>query len=63
VTGFPFRDAIRTGALENGIGWVEYVYKHPVQTNLFYKNSYYRLTQGSDGVSYIVGSGNYKHCE
>ena len=63
VTGKPFRDEIYEGALANGTGWVNYVYLHPVQTNLYYKTAYYRLTRGSDGVQYIVCSGNYKRCE
>ena len=63
VTGKPFRDEILEGALKNGTGWVDYVYMHPVQTNLYYKTTYYRLTQGSDGKSYIVCSGNYKNCQ
>ncbi|MPN22329.1 hypothetical protein SDC9_169712 [bioreactor metagenome] len=62
VTGKPFRDEILEGALKNGTGWVDYVYMHPVQTNLYYKTTYYRLTQGSDGKSYIVCSGNFKLC-
>lgn len=63
VTGKSFRDEILEGALRNGTGWVDYVYMHPVQTNLYYKTTYYRLTRGSDGNSYIVCSGNYKLCE
>jgi len=63
VTGKPFHDEILEGALKNGTGWVEYVYMHPVQTNLYYKTTYYRLTQGSDGIQYIVCSGNYKRCD
>lgn len=63
VTGKPFRDEILEGALKNGTGWLDYVYMHPVQTNLYYKTTYYRLTQGSDGNSYIVCSGNYKRCQ
>ncbi|MDV2480849.1 transporter substrate-binding domain-containing protein [Methanoculleus sp. Wushi-C6] len=63
VTGKPFRDEIVEGALENGTGWVEYVYVNPVQPNLYYKTTYYRLTEGSDGNSYIVCSGNFKPCE
>jgi len=62
VTGKPFRDEILEGALRNGTGWVDYVYMHPVQTNLYYKTTYYRLTQGSDRKSYIVCGGNYKLC-
>jgi polar amino acid transport system substrate-binding protein len=62
ASGKPFRDEILAGALKNGTGWVDYVYLNPVQTNLYYKTAYYRLTRGSDGNSYIVGSGNYKRC-
>jgi len=62
VTGKPYRDDILSGALKNGTGWEEYVYTNPVQTNLYYKTAYYRLTRGSDGNSYIVCSGNYKRC-
>ena len=63
VAGNPFHDEILEGALNNGTGWVDYVYMHPVQTNLYYKTTYYRLTNGSDGKSYIVCSGNYKNCQ
>jgi polar amino acid transport system substrate-binding protein len=63
VAGNPFHDEIRAGALNNETGWVDYVYMHPVQTNLYYKTTYYRLTQGSDGNSYIVCTGNYKDCQ
>ena len=63
VTGKLFRDEIHEGALANGTGWVDYVYLHPVQPNLYYKTAYYRLTRGSDGAQYIVCSGNYKRCE
>ncbi|WP_410507654.1 cache domain-containing protein [Methanosarcina hadiensis] len=63
VAGNPFHDEILEGALSNRTGWVDYVYMHPVQTNLYYKTTYYRLTQGSDGNSYIVCSGNYKDCK
>ncbi|MCW3994682.1 MAG: transporter substrate-binding domain-containing protein [Candidatus Bathyarchaeota archaeon] len=60
VTGEPFRDKIVAGALENQTGWVEYVYMNPSQTNLYYKTTYYRLIQGSDGKYYVVCSGNFK---
>jgi len=63
VAGNPFHDKILEGALKNGTGWVDYIYMHPVQTNLYYKTTYYKLTQGSDGKSYIVCSGNYKDCK
>ena len=60
VTGKPFRDYIVAGALENGTGWIEYVYINPTQMNLYYKTTYYRLANGSDGNSYVVCSGNFK---
>ncbi len=62
VTGKLFHDDIIAGALKNGTGWVDYVYMNPVQTNLYYMTTYYRLTRGSDGNSYVVCSGNYKRC-
>ena len=62
VAGNPFRDNILAGALRNGTGWEEYVYINPVQTNLYNKTTYFRLTGGSDGNSYIVCSGNFKPC-
>jgi polar amino acid transport system substrate-binding protein len=63
VTGKPLHDKILEGALRNGTGWEEYVYMNPVQTNLYHKTTYYQLTKGSDGRSYIVGSGNFKICK
>jgi len=36
---------------------------NPVQPNLYYKTTYYRLTTGSDGNAYIVCSGNFKRCD
>jgi polar amino acid transport system substrate-binding protein len=62
VSGKPFRDEIVAGALQNGTGWVEYVYINPVQTNLYYKTTYYRVTKGSDGNTYIAASGNFRRC-
>jgi polar amino acid transport system substrate-binding protein len=62
VTGRPFRDEIVAGALQNGTGWENYVYRHPTEPGLFYKTAYYRKTTGSDGKTYIVCSGKYKAC-
>jgi polar amino acid transport system substrate-binding protein len=62
VMGSSLHDEILAGALQNGTGWVEYVYINPVQTNLYYKTTYFRLTKGSDGQTYIVCSGNFKIC-
>jgi signal transduction histidine kinase len=63
VTGRPFHEEIVQGALKNGTGWVVHIDMHPVSTNLYYKTTYYRLTQGSDGLQYIVCSSNYKRCQ
>ena len=62
VTGKPFRDEIVAGALQNGSGWVEYLYINPVETGLYLKKTYYQLVQGSDGQQYVVCSGTYKRC-
>jgi polar amino acid transport system substrate-binding protein len=62
VTGKAFRDEIVAGALQNGNGWVEYVYTNPAHANLYYKTTYYQLATGNDGKYYIVCSGNYESC-
>jgi polar amino acid transport system substrate-binding protein len=62
VTGKPLHDEIVLVAQKNGTGWEEYVYISPVQTNLYYKHTYYMLTRGSDGKNYIVAAGNFKKC-
>jgi len=62
VSGKAFRDNIVAGALANGTGWEEYIYINPVETGLYYRATYYRLTRGSDGHLYIVCSGNYRRC-
>lgn len=63
VTGKPFRDELVSGALQHGSGWVDYVFLNPAEPGLFVKTSYYRLVQGSDGNTYIVGSGTFKGCD
>lgn len=60
ITGKPFRDEIVDGAMRRGTGWVDYVYTSTEQSGLFYKTSYYRRAQGSDGKTYIVGAGRSK---
>ncbi|MDT8357628.1 MAG: transporter substrate-binding domain-containing protein [Methanomicrobiaceae archaeon] len=62
VTGKPFRFEILLGARENTTGWIDYVYVNPVEQNLYYKTTYYRLVEGSDGNEYVVCSGNFKAC-
>ncbi|HDS44821.1 MAG TPA: transporter substrate-binding domain-containing protein [Methanomicrobia archaeon] len=62
VTGKPFRDEIVAGALQNGSGWVEYLYINPVETGLYLKKTYYQLVRGSDGQQYVICCGIYKRC-
>jgi polar amino acid transport system substrate-binding protein len=59
AVGKYFRDQIVAGALENGSGWVTYVYKEPGQAGLFEKETYYRLADGTDGRQYVVCAGRY----
>ena len=63
VTGKAFRDEIVQGAIRNNTGWVMYTYSNPDSLGLYQKMSYYRLVNGSDGVSYVVGAGRYQTCE
>jgi len=37
-------------------------YINPVQMNLYHKTAYYQLTSGSNGKTYIVGSGKFRRC-
>ncbi len=62
VTGKPFRDEIVADALQNGSGWVEYLYINPVETGLYRKKTYYQLARGSDGQQYVICCGIYKRC-
>lgn len=63
VFGKPFRDQMVQGAVQNGTGWVSYVYSNPDSLGLYQKMSYYQLVTGSDGVQYVVGSGRYITCD
>ncbi len=60
VSGKMFRDEILAGALNNGTGWVDYIYTKPGQGGLYYKTTYYKLTTGRDGELYIVCAGKYR---
>jgi polar amino acid transport system substrate-binding protein len=60
AAGKAFRDFILAGALANGSGWEDYIYTKPGEGGLYYKTTYYQLTDGSDGKKYIVCSGKYK---
>jgi signal transduction histidine kinase len=59
LVGRLFRDEIVAGALAMGTGWVQYVYKEPEKTGLFRKATYYKLTAGNDGNTYVVCAGRY----
>lgn len=59
VAGNAFRDEIVQGALENGTGWVAYVYSNPIYSGLYWKTTAYKLVTGSDGNRYVVCSGMY----
>lgn len=59
ATGRLFRDALVSGALADGSGWIEYVKAEPDSAELSRIASYYRLKAGSDGVQYVVGAGRY----
>ncbi len=62
VFGYPFRDEMIEGAVQNGTGWVSYVYSNPNSLGLYQKMSYYQLVNGSDGIEYVVGAGRYRIC-
>lgn len=59
ATGKRFRAEIVEGALANGSGWEDYVHRHPTESGLYHKRTYYRLVTGNDGVQYVVCSAIY----
>lgn len=63
VYGKLFRDQMVQGAVQNGTGWVSYVYSNPESLGIYQKMSYYTLVTGSDGVHYVVGAGRYLTCD
>ncbi|MEA1875818.1 MAG: transporter substrate-binding domain-containing protein [Bacteroidota bacterium] len=60
AAGKAFRDEILAGALENGTGWVDYIYTKPDKSGLYQKTTYFKLITGSNSQQYIVCSGRYK---
>lgn len=60
ASGKKFADDTVRAALENGSGWVDYIWTNPAKSGLYYKTAYYKLTIGSDGKQYIVCAGKYK---
>jgi polar amino acid transport system substrate-binding protein len=63
IYGKAFRDEMVAGALQNGTGWVSYIYSNPDSLGLYRKMSYYQLVNGSDGITYVVGAGRYVTCD
>jgi len=63
VSGKKFRDEIVTNALKQGHGTVRYSYSNPLETGIFYKETYYTLVTGSDKRQYIVCAGRYLPCD
>lgn len=60
AAGKKFRDEIVRGALENGTGWVDYIYTRPDQSGLYYKTTYYKLVRASNNSLQVVCAGRYK---
>ncbi|PKP53377.1 MAG: hypothetical protein CVT92_04345 [Bacteroidetes bacterium HGW-Bacteroidetes-1] len=60
AAGKAFRDEIIRGALAHGTGWEDYIYTKPDQSGLYYKTTYYKLSNASDGKQYVVCAGRYK---
>ena len=54
-----FRDKIIAGALKNGTGWVQYLYKKPQDNKLYKKETYYKLVTDNLGKQYVVCAGRY----
>lgn len=59
VKGKNFRDEMLAVALKDGSGWVDYYFDNPTTKETEHKTTYFELAKGSDGKSYIVGSGKY----
>lgn len=61
VAKTPFRDRIVTGAMENGSGWMDYIYSSQVESGLFWKTTWYQLAEGSDVKQDIVCAGMFRN--
>ncbi len=57
--GKMFRDEVLSKALRDGTGWVDYNFKNPKTKKLAHKNTFLKLSKGSNGEQYIVCSGKY----
>jgi polar amino acid transport system substrate-binding protein len=59
MAGKPYGKIVE-GALKNGQGWEDYLFTMPGKSGLFYKATFYKLANGSDGKQYIVCCGLYR---
>ena len=59
VKGKMYRDEMLSVSQKTGKGWVDYYFENPKTKKVEHKNTYFELAKGSDGKSYIVGSGMY----
>ena len=59
IKGKKFRDEMLVKAKKDGKGWVDYYFLNPKSKKTEHKTAYIELAKGSDGKSYIVGSGKY----
>ncbi|MES9901043.1 MAG: cache domain-containing protein [Sedimenticola sp.] len=59
VLGKPYTYEMHDKANKYGSGWVDYVYINPVTGKDENKLTYFERALGSDGKTYIVGSGLY----
>lgn len=59
VSGKLFRNEILNGAIENGNGWVNYIYSKPDYSGIYYKTTYYKICMADNGNRYIVCAGKY----
>lgn len=59
IKGKKFRDEMLAKATKDGSGWVDYYFMNPKTKVETHKTAYFELANGSDGNSYIIGSGKY----
>lgn len=59
IKGKKFRDEMLAKAIKDGSGWVDYYFMNPKTKAEAHKTAYFELASGSDGKSYIIGSGKY----
>ena len=59
IKGKMFRDEMLAIAMKDGNGWVDYYFSNPKTKKVEHKTAYIELAKGSNGKSYIVGSGKY----